>query len=374
MTTIAVSDQMVVICVPPNAYMAAHSAGTPLNPIGGTFPGANSVTYLDGYFIFTQVSYGTEFFISAINDPASYDALDFANIEAQQNNILRAIAHNGELWLIGVAGHEVWYDSGDLDFPFRRRQTGGVVRYGAATPKAIGIIDSSLWWLGTDGMVYRSQGYQVERVSTHAIEAIIRSFGPASTMSAIATTYIESGHAFYVLTLGGNQRTLVYDSNTKQWHDRASAADGTGPWRAYCAARLHDYTLIGDSMSGTIWRLDTTVPTDAGVPIMRQATMPPLYAGTHRAFCARLEVEMETGQAGAANDVLLEWSDDGGYTFTRARTMSSGMAGATRTRVYTTRLGSFRERVFRITASERATFYAVDADITAPAAASGQNS
>jgi hypothetical protein len=366
MVTIAVSNNMVVVCVPPNAFMAAHTPVTPLNLIGGTFPGANSVCFFDSYFVFTQVAYGTEFFISAISDPATFDALDFANIEGQQNNILRAIEHNGELWLIGYEGHEIWYDSGNADFPFRRRQTGGVVRYGTATPKSIGQIDGSVWWLGTDGIVYRSQGYQALRISTHAIEAIIDSFGPGSTITAIGMCYIDAGHSFYVLTLGGGSRTLVYDANTKVWHDRASAADGTGAWRASCAASLTDYTLIGDNASGTVWRLDTTVATDAGLPLMRQATFPPIYANTRRGFCSRFELEMEVGAAGGAGDVTLDWSDDGGNTFTGGpRALSSGTAGMLRQRVYSTRLGSFRERVFRVTARERVTLYAADADVTA---------
>ena len=92
-----------------------------------------------------------------------------------------------------------------------------------------------------------------------------------------------------------------------------------------------------------------------------QVTLPPLYADTRRAFCVRAEVEME---APPSTDVVLRWSDDGGRTFAGGpRTMSGQIASAQRRRLVTTRLGSFRERVFRIETHGRVSLYAMDADI-----------
>ena len=98
MVTAAASPAAIVICVPPNAFTAPHAAGAQLNQIGGTFPGANSVCFIDGYFVFTTVLYSNQFFISAINDPLLFNALDFASLEASPNIILRGIRHNHELW------------------------------------------------------------------------------------------------------------------------------------------------------------------------------------------------------------------------------------------------------------------------------------
>ena len=98
--------------------------------------------------------------------------------------------------------------------------------------------------------------------------------------------------------------------------------------------------------------------------VKRQVVLPPLYAGTRRGFCARIEVEMEVGGANSPGDILLEWSDDGGVTYTGSRTMNAGTTTQTRKRVYTTRLGSFRNRVFRLTAQYAMSVYAIDCDIT----------
>jgi hypothetical protein len=73
---------------------------------------------------------------------------------------------------------------------------------------------------------------------------------------------------------------------------------------------------------------------------------------------------MEVGTAASHQDVLLEWADDGGYTFSGGpRTMATAPT-ETVPRVFTTRLGSFRQRVFRITTRGASTLYAVSADIS----------
>jgi hypothetical protein len=321
------------------------------------YPGATSVCYVDGYFAFSALGDSAQWFISRVLDPASFDALDFAFSDALPNVIRRVITHRGQVWTCGESGFEIWYDSGAADFPFRRA-AGGVIPIGTGSPMAICRADSSVWWVGLDGIVYRSNGYNPQRVSTHAIEAII---GP-STVSLWAVTHAHRGHWFYCLTTIDN-RTLVYDCSTQTWHERSTSTDGTGPWQTTVAATdnnsLH---LFGDRTSGELYTLGMQA-TDAGVTVIRQATLPPLWANTNRAFCARVEIEMEVGGANTPGPVLLEWSDDGSRTWGPSRALSAGLPNELRHRVFTTRLGSFRQRTFRMTTHGLTRFYAVDADI-----------
>src|SRR6185295_9946008 len=75
----------------------------PINQIGGDYPGAYSVAYLDGYFVFVQSGDSGRWFISGLFDPLSYDALDFAYADAAPNVARLVIAHRGEIWLLGEA-------------------------------------------------------------------------------------------------------------------------------------------------------------------------------------------------------------------------------------------------------------------------------
>lgn len=367
--TIAVGVNAAVVVVPPNAFTCGHQITDTLNQIGGdVFPtwGASSVTYCDGYFAFSAFGNSAMWFLARLLDPTDFDALDFVFSDAVPNVIRRLITHRGQIWTIGDAGFEVWYDSGDADFPFRRA-SGGVVRIGTASPMSVCIADLSVWWLGFDGVVYRSNGYVPQRVSTHAIEAIIGN----DSVGLQALTHPYRGHWFYCLTVPSRSRTVVFDVTTGAWHERSTSTDGSLPWQASVVAVNNSIRLLGDRASATLYTLEMAAK-EAGLDVIRLATLPPLWAGTKRAFCSRVEIEMEVGDAtdvGVATPgtVLVEWSDDGGLTWGPSRTLFSGAVGDFRERLCTTRLGSFRQRVFRITTHGLTRLYAVDADIVAGA-------
>ena len=365
--TIAAGPTACVVCSAPRAYTCSHDVGTALNLITDPdFPGATSVAYVDGYFAFSAPGNTAEWFISRLLDPASYDALDFAFSDARPNVIRRVTSHRGQLWTLGEGGFEVFYDAGvsGLEtspgtsfFPFRR-MSGGVIPIGTDSPMSVCRADQSVWWVGLDGIVYRSNGYTPARVSTHAIEAIIG----ANVVGLYAVTFPYRGHWFYALTTLDN-RTLVYDMATKAWHERSTSTDGSGPWQTTVASvDNNSIHLFGDRASGMLYTLGMQA-TDAGVAVIRQATLPPLWADTKRAFCARVEIEMESGGAQSPGPVVLNWSDDGARTFNVGRTMSAGVPGDYRHRVFTTRLGSFRQRTFRLTTHGLSRFYSADADI-----------
>jgi hypothetical protein len=368
--SIAAGPLACVICVAPRAYTCGHLPGDALNLITDPdFPGASSVCYVDGYFAFSSLGDTSQWFISRLLDPLSFDALDFVFSDAMPNAVRRVIAHRGQVWTVGENGFEVWYDAGSSGlettpgisfFPFRR-MSGGVINVGTGSPMSVCRADGSVWWMGLDGIVYRSNGYVPKRVSTHAIEAIIG----GNSVSLDAMTHAFRGHWFYCLTTIDN-RTLVYDASTEKWHERSTSTDGHAPWAAWVAATdnnaLH---LFGDRSTGQIYTI-AMWPVDAGVTVIRQATLPPITVSSvrgARAFCSRAEVEMEVGSAETPGPVSLDWSDDGARTFKPPRVMSAGAPGAFRHRVFTTRLGSFRERSYRITVHGLTRLFALSADI-----------
>jgi hypothetical protein len=363
--TIAAGPTAAVVVVAPRAYTCTHT-GMPNEITDPDWPGATSVCYVDGYFAFSSLGDTAQWFISRLLDPLSFDALDFVFSDAMPNVIRRVISHRGQLWTIGENGFEVFYNAGSSGlettpgtsfFPFRR-MAGGVVPIGTGSPLSVCKADESVFWMGLDGIVYRSNGYKPKRISTHAIEAIIQ----GNAVSLDAVTHAYRGHWFYCLTTL-DHRTLVYDVATEKWHERSTSTDGNAPWAAWMAAAdnnsLH---LYGDRVSGQLYVLFMQAA-DAGVTVIRQATLPPLWADTNRAFCARAEVEMEVGGATVAGPVDLDWSDDGARNWKPARTLETGVSGETRKRVFTTRLGSFRQRTFRLTSHGLTRWYAFDADI-----------
>lgn len=369
--TIAVGTTGVAIVVPPNAFVSNHEDA--LNQVDdAAFPGATSVAYLDGYYVFTNILDGAGWFYSKLLDPLSYSALDFAFADATPNVIRRVIAHRGQLWFLGESAIEIWYNAGivqGLDIPFRRAD-GGVIWKGVLNAETVAVAGGSVWWVGHDLIVYRSQGYLPKQVSTPAVEDWLKRNGITGQRRS-ALTFSALGHTFYCFTSGN--RTLCYDTTTEVWHDRTSAQSAADinstPWRMRTVASATALLLFGDGLSGKIFTPVAGSPLEDGVEVIRQAAMPHLGSWLSRAgpgrrvFCARIEIEMEVGSEHAPRNVLLEWSDNGGWTWTGSRLMDAGAWNAVTKRVYATRLGSFRTRMFRLTMSGMPTVYGFDADL-----------
>ena len=229
------------------------------------FAGAKTVAYLDGYFVFNQPN-SQIIWVSQLLNGSSVDPLDFASAEGSPDGVVGLIADHRELWVFGTDSVEVWYNSGAADFPLQRIQ-GAFNEIGCASAYTIAKMDNGLFWLGTDargqGIVYRANGYTGVRISTHAIEYAIAQYGNIS--DAIAYTYQQEGHAFYVLTFPSGNATWVYDVATQAWHERAGFDSGEFMrHRSNCQCNFGGNIIVGDFQNGNIYTLDLDVYADNG--------------------------------------------------------------------------------------------------------------
>ena len=227
------------------------------------FAGALIVGYLDGYFVFIQPD-SQIFWVTQLLDGSSVDPLDFASAEGSPDGLVSMIIDHGQIWLFGTNSVEVWYDSGAADFPMTRIQ-GAFNEIGCAAAFSVAKLDNGIFWLGADargqGIVYRANGYTGTRVSTHAIEYAIAQYGDIS--DAIAYTYQQEGHAFYVLTFPTGDATWVYDVATQAWHERAGFVNGDFTrHRSNCQVAFNNEVIVGDYVNGKVYAFDLDVYAD----------------------------------------------------------------------------------------------------------------
>jgi len=320
------------------------------------FPGADVVTFQDGYFIFNKIN-TQQFFISDLNG-IGFDALDIASAEGSPDLLKSVSSLNQQLYLFGSQSLEVWYNSGDADFPFQRI-SGAVIDVGCVAEHSVAKLLDSLFWLGGDdtgnGVVYRTQGNKAQRVSTPAIEAVIRGLDADDIADARAWAYQQGGHHFYCLNIPGAASTWCFDASTNLWHERAynnlwSLERDRADWHAVA----HGLNVVGDYEDGRIYALDPEYYTDGGTSIVRERTSPHVSKGLNRLFHSRFQLDMETGVGidgsgqGSDPQVMLQYSDDGGSSWSTERWTGCGAIGARKTRVIWNRLGSSRDRVYRI--------------------------
>lgn len=323
----------------------------------GDFQPANTVAFINSLFVFDWK--GTnKFFVSDVLDGRSYDSLMFGSAESKPDNVIAVRNANGVLLLLGEKTTESWDHTGASSLPFQRFK-GGTIDHGIAAPHAICDEDSARFFLGNDLIFYRLDGLSARRVSTHAIEKEWATYSKTDDAFCFPVSY--GGHKFIHVTFPTAGKTWAFDIASKYlWHERMSW-DATGrevKWRGACCVTAYNKTLIGDANSGRIGYLDPSTYTEFGDPIVTSMVLPPVHAKGSRMAMPGFELDMETGVGlvtgqGSDPQVILDWSDDGGHTFSSPQMWSSaGRVGEYHTRLSWLRLGAFYSRSLRVSISD----------------------
>ena len=362
------------------------------------FAGAVTVGFIDGYFVYNQPN-SQKFWVTSLYDGTSVDPLDFASAEGSPDNLVSLIVDHREIWLFGQSSIEVWYDAGLPDFPLSRIQ-GAFIEIGCAAPFSVAKLDNGVFWLSSDargrGMVYRSNGYAGVRISTHSVEWQIQQY--ADITDAVAYTYQQDGHSFYVLNFPSADITWVYDVATQAWHQRAGWLNNQlTRHRGNCQMAFNGKIVVGDYLTGAIYSYDLNVYTEAGNVQKWLRSWRALPTGTNnlkRTTQHSLQLDCESGvgldgatpatitylssissdaaSAGAISgeseeiiseiivqgsdpQVMLRWSDDGGHTWSNEHWRSMGKIGETGRRVLWRRLGmtlKLRDRIYEVSGTD----------------------
>jgi hypothetical protein len=341
------------------------------------FPGAVTVGYLDGYFVFNEPN-SQKVWVTQLLDGLSVDPLDFASAEGSPDGLVSLIIDHREAWLFGTNSVEVWYDAGLQDFPLQRIQ-GAFNEIGCIAPFSVAKLDNGIFWLGADargrGIVYRANGYTGVRVSTHAVEWHIQDY--ANMADAVAYTYQQDGHSFYVLNFPSANTTWVYDVATNAWHERAGFSAGNFTrHRSNCQMSFNNEIVVGDFENGNIYAFDLNVYADNGSIqkwLRSWRALPTGQNNFRRTAQHTLQLDCETGvgiNLGQGEDpqVMLRWSDDGGHTWSNEHWASMGKIGQYYRRVFWRKLGmtlKLRDRVYEVSGTDPVKIAVMGAELIA---------
>jgi hypothetical protein len=358
------------------------------------FPGAVTVGYLDGYFVFNEPN-SQKIWVTTLLDGLTIDPLDFASAEGSPDGVVGIIVDHREVWVFGTNSVEVWYDAGNADFPLQRIQ-GAFNEIGCAAPYSIAKMDNGLFWLGKDargqGIVCRANGYTGQRISTHAVEWQLQQY--ENMADAIGYTYQPDGHSFYVLIFPQADTTWVYDVATQAWHERAGWVNGQ--WtrhRSNCQVFFNGETIVGDFENSKLYSMRPDVYADADYPqrwLRSWRALPTGQNNLKRTVQHSMQLDCETGVGlsgisqyetnylltedndflmtesgeylitegfvqGAVPEVMLRWSDDGGHTWSYEHWRNMGRIGRYGHRTIWRRLGTtekLRDRVYELSATD----------------------
>lgn len=335
-----------VIVAEPNAYYCnpeIYGSVTQITDPDFTSRGAKYVWFVDNYLLFLEPDSG-RFFGSDVGSATAFDALDFATAEAAPDDLVGMAVDHRQVILLGEESGEIWENTGAAGFPFERA-INGFFEIGCFNGDTVAKLDNSVIWLANDYTVRRLQGVTPQRISTHAIEQFLTTVDLASGK---AYSYTQDGHFFYVLSFSSG--CWVYDATTNEWHERATYPYDYYYWQS--CAQAHGRQYVGSAYTDTIGYFDPLTYTEAGTTQRMEWTYQPIYGENKRAFHDRLEVVMEVGVGlptgqGSDPEMMMDYSDDGGQTWTSMPNKKIGPIGQYQHRIVWTGLGSSRQRVYR---------------------------
>ena len=367
--SLAKSSRYLVIVVPGVTGYVFDTNDDSLTEItSSNFQVSDTVVFHDGFFVFTATD-GEQFFVSNLNQPLVFDALDFGSADVRPDKIVAAHVNHNELFIPGEDTIELFQNVGGSGFPYKRVR-GGDIQKGVHAKFSLVDFDNSFVFLGGDvgelTSVWRVGG-GATKISTSAIDNAIQEYTEDEIAAAFALTYAYGGNFFVAFTFTSIRipsRTLVYDATSSAltgaqvWHERQSGVTDD-KWRVTSMVSAYGDLIVGDSVDGRIGTLNQNTHTEYGAPIKRQKTSMPFQIDQTKMFISEIKLTMEAGVGvigtgnGSDPQIKMEYSDDQAGIFTNGGLRSYGKVGA-RTRIPSWRRQGNppRSRVLRFTTTE----------------------
>lgn len=332
---------------------------------------SEQVVEKDGFFIHFK---DQKYFISALNDGLTYSALDFETAAADPDEITGIHVNHNILYVGGANSIEPVQIVGGADFPYKRIE-GALIQKGVAAKFSLINFANTFVFVGSGSSeqpaIWQFSAGNVIKISTGAIDKVLRSKTQAQIEAIFATTYASRDGFFVNFHL--NDRTFTYDSTTSVWHERKSK-NTSGQlinWRANDIIDAYGINIVTDNTSGKIGRLDDDLYSEYGTSINRVVSGAFLHNQNQRLTVGQMELTCESGVGNivAPSDdpqVTRSFSDDGGFTFSNGTSRSLGKQGEYNKRQIWRREGQVnRTRVYRFVVDEtvKAVIIKLEADV-----------
>ena len=319
--------------------------------------------FTDSYFL-VLVANSAKFQISAEEDGTTWNVLGVPQVGQREDGsdlITSMVVDHREVWLFGNATAEAWIDTG-ATFPFAPIQ-GSFSQVGTSSAFGPCALGGTVYFIGQsprgERVAYALNASTPERVSTYAVEQVWSTY--ATTADAQSYAYEQGGHTFWVINFPSANATWVFDIATQMWHQRghwdATMADYARQLpMSHCFAWGTTH-LVGDRASGNVYALSLSTYAENGAPLRWERQTVHLSTEQKRNVHHRLQVDLQVGQGlvtgqGSNPQVMLQWSNDGGQTWSNEYWQSAGVIGAYNARVIWRRLGHARDRVYRVAGSD----------------------
>lgn len=361
---------LLVIVVPGgSAYVFDNVLLTLTQITDPDFQTSDTVVFYRGFFVFTTTD-GKQLFVSNLNQPLAFDALDFGSAEGDPDRIITQVLDHDELSIIGSETTEVFRNVGGVGFPLQIIQ-GAFTQKGAHSKFGVVKFDNTYMFIGggeneLTAIWRQTSSASAAKISSDAIDNKIQEFTEEEISKAFSMTYSRKGQFFAIFSFSSDRipgKTFVYNgtasalSGRSVWFEFQTGVNDA-PWRVNCIAKAYGKLLVGDANDGRIGFLDDSNLTEYDSPIFRSAATQPFSQDGLPIFAGELEPTFESGTGstlgqGSNPVVRMDFSDNGGRTFENETKREIGKIGEYQRRSIWRKQGRFPvSRTMRFTITD----------------------
>lgn len=328
-------------------FATVADADRPTSPNTCTFQGLRILTDEDG----TGQYKGGD-----LNDPTSWDALNFATAESNPDNIVRIINYQGTIVLFGEYTTEFVDNVGGAGFPYAR-SIGSDLEFGLAARWSVAKFNGSYAFLGQNRegqvSVMALNGYGVQKISNTDIDHIINGYDNA--LDATAFGYSLGGHPMYQINFPSAGKSWLLDASTGYWSELRYKSNERH--RAEMGISFLNQTIVADYSNGKLYKLEASALDDNGQDIHTILRGRHLYNDKQVVKFSRLELGYEPGTGlvsgqGVEPVAGLRVSKDGGNSWGTQTFAKMGAIGKYKNRLQWRRLGVGRDIVCEVTITD----------------------
>lgn len=303
-----------------------------------------------------------------------YGVQQYFNAESSSDRCTAVYSVGALLTLFGPSSIEFWQRGNSEDYQTWQRTSYTINKeQGLEAPYSLASVNHTQFCIGTgkanSKCVLAITDTNVQKISPLWLDRILNDNDVKYT---VGWTYSLNNHSFYLFSIG--DECYCYDATAGEWHVRSSRNFYTGKNKKYMplyAAWWQNKIITGSCENGHLFQLDPKYyyedfDAEHRLPLLRVRQTPVITSNYKPFVIYELGVEMNTGTMntyGPPAKVLLQCSDDGGYTFNNVIEAQAGRRGEYASRLRWLNLGMFRLCVLKISYSEPTDWVISDSNI-----------
>lgn len=282
-------------------------------------PNTRDLVYMDTYLFTLDTS--ANLWNSNPDDPTTWSAANLITAQMVAGNGT-GLAKQSNMMVVFTDRHlQFFWDANNTSGSPLTNAEQYIHKIGCNANDTIKSVEDTVFWVGNSF----TGGYTVWRMSSSSVpEDIgtppltrILSLEGINLSSARAILFRHAGHAFYILTLIGTNRSFVYDMDINYWYEWTDTA-GTASWPIFETSELNDGVVAQHATNGWLYNVRSDVFQDDSVNFNVVARTPRMDFDTiQRKFVHRLDLVGDAQDA--SEDVSVTYTDDDYQTFSTQR-------------------------------------------------------